>query len=105
MRSEIKSEVPYKVINIRKPTEATAPASYTVMLNWYEKAGNNLVGEEAILDLSVDDVLNLFGVPFWNQVYHCFAIEDEQVSSVQSHVKHTLDPKNYAYFIELYKVS
>ena len=76
--------------------------SVTLVLNWYEKTGNNLVGEETIHGLTLDSILGLFEAPFWNKNFQCWAIEDSHVAAIQPHVQHHLDPQKYSYFIEAY---
>lgn len=74
----------------------------TLVLNWYEKTGNDLVGEETINDLTLDSILDLFEAPFWNKNFQCWAIDDSHIASIQPHVKHHLDTQKYSYFIEAY---
>lgn len=75
----------------------------SLVLNWYEKVGNNLVGEEPIKNLTVDDILKLFDAPFWNKIYHCWALEQPGFATIQPNVQHQIDPDKYAYFVEIYK--
>jgi hypothetical protein len=104
MHSEHNTHAQYKVIDLRKPTEI-ASDNYEVQLNWYEKKGNNLIGEEPIKNLTVDDVLKIFDAPFWNKIYQCWAITPAQAQHIQAKAKHQLDTDKYSYFIELYKVN
>ena len=76
-----------------------------LVLNWYELKGKNLVGEEPIRNMSADDMLKLFGAPFWNKVYHCWAVEKEHIAPLQAQVDHIIDPERYAYFVEIYKIN
>jgi hypothetical protein len=74
----------------------------TLVLNWYEKSGSDLIGEETVDDLSLDEILGLFEAPFWNKNFQCWAIEDMHVSALQPHVRHPINTKKFAYFIEAY---
>lgn len=78
-------------------------ANVTLVLNWYEKSGNSLIGEEVIQGMNLDEILNMFEAPFWNKNFQCWAIDDSHVANIQPHVKHILEPKKYCYFIEAYK--
>lgn len=75
-----------------------------LLLNWYELEGNNLIGEEALQDLSLDDALRLFDTPFWNGMYHCWAVENGHIAALQPYVQHLIDPAKYAYFVEAYRM-
>lgn len=76
-----------------------------LLLNWYELQGENLVDKEELHDLSIDDILKLFGVPFWNDQYHCWAVESQHVATLQPHVHHHMQPQLYEYFVEAIRVS
>ena len=75
----------------------------SLVLDWYEIKGKSLVGEEPIRDLTADDMLKLFDAPFWNEIYHCWAVENEHIKSLQGHVDHQIDPSQFSYFVEIYK--
>ncbi len=104
MHPEHNTQTPYKVINLRR-SSVSEPTNFAVVLNWYEKVGKGLVGEEPIKDLTVDQVLELFDAPFWNKLYHCWAMEPSQFELIQPKVNHQIDPEKYSYFIEIYKVN
>jgi len=76
-----------------------------IVLNWYEKEGMNLIDEEPILNLTVDDVLNLFEAPFWNKLYHCWAVKKNHIPALQANVNHQIDFSRYSYFVEIYKLT
>ena len=90
------------VINFRR-SSVPKNANVALVLNWYEKTGKNLIGEEPIKNLSVEDILKLFDAPFWNKIYHCWALEETQIPAIQANVDHQFDTDKYAYFIEIYK--
>ena len=77
-------------------------SNVTLVLNWYEKTGKDLVGEETIQDLTLDRILDLFEAPFWNKNFQCWAIDDSHIASIQPHVEHQFDTRKYSYFIEAY---
>ena len=76
-----------------------------LLLNWYEIEGNSLVGEETIQSMSACDLLKLFNSPFWNKLYHCWALEHEQIATLQEHVQHKIDTTKHSYFVEIYKLT
>lgn len=80
-------------------------ADIVVALNWYEKEGKNLVGEEPVQNLSVTDTLALFDAPFWNKLYHCWALDNKQIERLQAYVRHRIDTDKYTYFLEMYKIN
>ena len=90
-----------KVINFRR-SSVPKKTNVTLVLNWYEKTGNNLIGEETIQDLTLDNILGLFDAPFWNKNFQCWAIDESHIEAIQPHVQHPLDMQKYSYFIEAY---
>ncbi len=75
------------------------------MLTWYKNDDRQLAGEEVINDLSEQDVLRLFQMPFWNHAYLCNALEKQQhFSSLQAHTSHRLQPEKYSYFLEMFEI-
>jgi len=92
---------PLKVITNRRSIVPEKP-NVALVLNWYEKTGSDLVGEEAIEDLTLDNILNLFEAPFWNKNFQCWAIDESHVATIQPHVQHKFDTQKYSYFIEAY---
>ncbi|MCW8855705.1 MAG: colicin E3-like toxin immunity protein [Gammaproteobacteria bacterium] len=79
-------------------------ADIALKLNWYENEGNNLIGEEAIANMSVDQMLELFDAPFWNQLYHCWEAQSKELKVIQPNVDHHINTRKYSYFIEIYKI-
>ncbi|MCW8956985.1 MAG: cloacin immunity family protein [Gammaproteobacteria bacterium] len=78
-------------------------AEINLVLNWYELKGSNLIGEEIIHGISVNNVLELFEAPFWNGIYHCWAVENKHIATLNPLISHEINPKQYAYFVEIYK--
>lgn len=76
-----------------------------IILNWYEIEGNSLVGEETIENIQASDILKLFNAPFWNNLYHCWALEESHIESIQQKVKHRINTNLYAYFVEIYNLA
>lgn len=81
-----------------------ANINVSLMLNWYEFKGHNLLGEETIVNMPVDDVLELFDVPFWNNQYQCWAVDQEQIETLQVHVQHKINLQEHAYFVEMHAI-
>ena len=101
MLSQPNHHKPLKVINFRR-SPVSENTNVTLVLNWYEKTGNDLIGEETISDLTLDNILGLFDAPFWNKNFQCWAVDENHIATIQPHVKHKLDMEKYAYFIEAY---
>lgn len=70
-------------------------------LNWYEKKGEKLVGEENITGISEEEILQIFDAPFWNGIYQCWSLGADLAPRIQPHVEHRLQPGKYVYFLEL----
>lgn len=79
-------------------------ADLKLVLNWYEIKGEKLIDEEVIQGMSVEDILNLFEAPFWNNVYQCWAVNSSHISSLQKNVQHKFNTRKYTYFVEAYKL-
>ena len=76
-----------------------------LLLIWYELQGENLIAEEELTAMNIDEVLTLFEVPFWNGLYHCWAVEKRHVKTLQPHLMHPIQPQLYAYFLEATKLN
>jgi hypothetical protein len=76
-----------------------------LVLNWYELTGKNLIAEEKLTGISIDEILALFDAPFWNGLYHCWAVDKQHIGILQPHVKHIIQPQLYAYFIEAININ
>jgi hypothetical protein len=76
-----------------------------LVLNWYEIKGNNLIGDEAIQNMSVHEILSLFQTPLWNNLYQCWAVCHAHIDTLQNNVLHKINTKKYSYFVEIYRIS
>lgn len=79
-------------------------ADIALSLNWYENEGNNLVGEEAIANMTAEDMLTLFNAPFWNKLYHCWEAGQDELKVIQPNVQHQIDTDKYSYFVEIFTI-
>lgn len=94
------------VVNFNSGRSAlTNNTNVALVLNWYEKQGKNLVGEEPIKNMTADDMLKLFDAPFWNKLYHCWAVENSHISAIQANVDHEMNTEEFSYFVEIYKTT
>lgn len=75
---------------------------YELILNWYRLNSRQLVGEEVLDRLQINTLLKILGNPIWNDMYHCWAIENKHMSSLQKFIKHEFDPDMFMYFIEAF---
>lgn len=94
---------PENVVNFEKPAVAK-DSKVALILNWYKRSSNNLVGEENIRNLSLDELLRIFDAPFWNRNFQCWSVEHHHVAALQPYVRHAIDMRSYAYFIEAYNM-
>ena len=74
-----------------------------LLLNWYELKGDKQIAEEELTGITITDVLTIFDAPFWNGLYHCWAIDKQQIKALQPHCRHVIQPQYHAYFLEAIK--
>ena len=90
-----------------KPALGTGTAKlhdhFELVLNWYKTNNRNLAGEELVTNLHIKKLMSILGNPIWNQIYHCWQIEQKHIPELQPYVSHQLDPTKFVYFIEAYK--
>ncbi|TNF39084.1 MAG: hypothetical protein EP315_00295 [Gammaproteobacteria bacterium] len=94
----------YNIYSLRRKL-VSENTNVALVLNWYELKGKNLVGEEPIRNMSSEDILKLFDAPFWNKIYHCWAVENTHIPVLQPHVDHHIDAEQFAYFVEIYRIN
>ena len=71
------------------------------VLRWFEKEGDDLVGEKVITNISLESLQKLFGIDSENPMYDCYLVESaEQINYLQNILNSELDTKSYDYFIE-----
>lgn len=71
------------------------------VLRWFEKEGDDLVGEKIINNISLEYLQKLFGINSENPMYDCYPVESaEQINYLQNLLNFELDTKSYDYFIE-----
>jgi hypothetical protein len=80
--------------------EASRPKIDRV-LRWFEKGGDDLVGEKAINNVNLEHLQKLFKIEPENPMYDCYSVESlEQINYLQSLLNFKLNRKSYDYFIE-----
>ena len=73
----------------------------TRVLRWFEKEGENLVGETTITNVNLECLQKLFGISSDNPMYDCYLVESfEQINYLQKIVDFELDLNSYNYFVE-----
>ncbi len=75
---------------------------YELILNWYRVNGKNLLDEEVLTKLDINTLLRILGNPIWNDIYHCWAIENKHISDLQNYTQHKFNTDSFIYFIEAY---
>jgi len=76
--------------------------NYELILNWYSINSRKLLDEEVIKDLPINMLLKILGQPIWNNIYHCWSIENKHMNLLQKFTKHQFNPDKFTYFIEVY---
>lgn len=70
-------------------------------LRWFEKNGENLVGEKLLNNINVKELQTLFNVEINNPMYDCYLLEnEEQLDYFQNKFNILLDNKLYDYYLE-----
>jgi hypothetical protein len=71
------------------------------VVRWFEKEGDELVGEKIISNDNLEHLQQLFGIDAKNPMYDCYLVEStEQINYVQNLLNFELDTESYDYFIE-----
>jgi hypothetical protein len=71
------------------------------LLRWFEKEGNNLVGEKILDDVKLEHLQKIFGIPPENPMYDCYPVESsEQIEYFQKLLNCKIEPQSYEYFVE-----
>lgn len=71
------------------------------VLRWFEKEGDELIGEKKIDNISLESLQKLFGIDSENPMYDCYLLESaEQISYLQNILNLELNTKSYDYLIE-----
>lgn len=71
------------------------------VLRWFEKEGNNLVGEQVLDDVKLEQMQELFEISSENPMYDCYRVESsEQIEYFQKLLNFQLDLQSYEYFVE-----
>jgi hypothetical protein len=71
------------------------------VLRWFEKEGDELVGEKVISNVNLEHLQKLFGIDSENPMYDCYLVESaEQMNYLQNLLNFELDTESYDYFIE-----
>ncbi|MDJ0742669.1 MAG: hypothetical protein QNJ32_04820 [Xenococcaceae cyanobacterium MO_167.B27] len=71
------------------------------VLRWYEKEGDDFVGEKIINNISLKHLQKLFKVDSRNPMYDCYSVESEQqINYLQNLLSFELDTKSYDYLVE-----
>ncbi len=78
------------------------PEKYELILNWYKINAKKLLDEEVLTNLPIDVLLKALGNPIWNDIYHCWAIEDKHFPALQTYIRHQFNSEKFTYFIEAY---
>lgn len=78
---------------------------FQLVLNWYKRSAKNLVGEEILTGLHIKKLLEVLGNPIWNNIYHCWEIEQKHMLLLQPYIDHQFDPTKFVYFVEAYNTN
>ncbi len=71
-------------------------------LTWYEKIGDNLVGECELKNISISELQKLFGQPNDDLMLYCYQVNIDAAKYLQKFVIHQINLDKYDYFVESY---
>ncbi len=69
-------------------------------LSWYEKYGDEFIGECTLEDMSLTELQNLFEQQSDDPMIHCYPVLPSHLDYLQKFVKHRIDLKLFDYFVE-----
>ncbi|AFZ37098.1 hypothetical protein Sta7437_3600 [Stanieria cyanosphaera PCC 7437] len=82
-------------------TEEISKPKIDRVLRWFEKEGDDLVGEKVISNVNLEHLQKLFGIDSENPMYDCYLVESpEQINYLQNLLNLELDTKSYDYLVE-----
>jgi len=73
---------------------------YIRMLRWFEKKGNQLVGESPLPNIELTELQELFQEDSDNLMFECYEIGPQQADYFQQKLNQPLDLESYDYFID-----
>lgn len=71
-------------------------------VTWYEKKGEELIGEQKI-ELSISEIRCILGVEANNPLEGCWPIKENSAKQLQEKTGVTIDTMEFDYFIESYR--
>lgn len=98
-----KPELPNRKLNnsVSDRTKEVSKPKIKRVLRWFEKEGDDLVGENAIDNVNLEHLQKLFKIESKNPMYDCYPVESlEQINYLQSLLDCKLDTKSYDYLVE-----
>ena len=73
---------------------------FTRMIRWYEKKGDQLVGELSLPNISLTELQELFHESPDDLMFECYLISDQQANYFQQKINQKLDLDSYDYFLD-----
>ncbi|MGF1588486.1 MAG: hypothetical protein ACFCU7_04440 [Pleurocapsa sp.] len=99
----INSKLPNKKLKntVSNQTKEVSTPKIDRVLRWFEKEGDDLVGEKVINNVNLEHLQKLFKIEPENPMYDCYPVESlEQIDYLQSLLNFKLDTKSYDYLVE-----
>jgi hypothetical protein len=99
MNSELSNE---QIIDtFFEQTQRRSKPKINRVLRWFEKEGENLIGQKTIDNISLEQLQKLFSIDSQNPMYDCYLVEsDEQINYLQNLLDFQLDTQSYDYLVE-----
>jgi hypothetical protein len=70
------------------------------MIRWYEKEGDQLVGELSLPNIRLTELQELFNESPDDLMFECYLISDQQANYFQQKINQKLDLDSYDYFLD-----
>lgn len=80
--------------------QGSAPSSVVRLVRWYEKSGDQLLGELTLQDISLTELQTLFGESAANPMYDSYPISISQASHLEQKLNQQFDLDQYSYYLE-----
>lgn len=83
-----------------RSTSGSDADSVVRVLRWYEKSGDQLVGEAVLNALKLPELQRLFEESSDNLMVDCFPVSKAQINQLQKEMAEPIDLSAYDYYLE-----
>lgn len=69
-------------------------------ITWFDKTSEELLGDEALPELELSLLQQLFEIPTTNPMFDTYRLGPIQAAALQPHLKHRIELEQYDYFLD-----